>query len=362
MKNTTLVLLSAMTIGAFAQKTDKVKIKYEFDMYPLNTISKEKVADIIVTLDYVQKVEAAKADLAAKQEQARLQKEEYDKKKFGQKYLEKNILGEAKPTGVYNSNQFIPTLFNSTELEGMISIPGFTQKDGATCIVNAQFSEFMPTVNPSGITVTYAPLKVKLSITNDKGVSVFQGDLPNNSTNITFTATGNQNLGANYNSTMQTLETNAKNLAVTNLNNYLKTNYGFNVVKDDCPFFDVKDKAFQYADYHEAIQKLEVAFMSVNMPERQEKFTTTLKECVAIWETNMKELNKTDKKAKINKDVAAATTINLALAYTWLKDFSKAYDYLADHKMLDEDYSRAYDDASKLLKDYDARYSKYSKY
>lgn len=362
MKKVTLVIMTLVTLSAFAQKTDKVKIKYEFDMYPMTTISKDKVADVIVTLDYNQKVETMKADLVAKQELAKQQKEEYDKKKFGQKYLEKNILGETKPTGVYNGNQYIPTLFNTTEIEGMISIPSFTQKDGATCIVNAQFSEFMPTVNANGVTVSYTPLKVKLSVTNDKGVSVFQGDLPNNSTPITFTATGNQNLGANYNSTMQSLETNAKNLAVTNLNNYLKTNYGFNVVKDDCPFFDVKDKKFQYPDYHEAIQKLEVAFMSVNVPERQEKFTTTLKECVAIWETNMKELNKTDKAAKINKDVAAATTINLALAYTWLKDFNKAYDYLADHKMLDEDYSRAYDDVSKLVKDYDARYTKYAKY
>jgi len=362
MKKSLSIALSLLVVAAFAQKTDKVKIKYEFDMYPLTTISKDKAVDIIVTLDYNQKVEAMKADLIAKQELAKQQKEEYDKKKFGQKYLEKNVLGESKPTGVYTSNQYIPTLFNTTELEGMINIPGFSQKDGAACIVNAQFSEFMPTVNPNGVTVTYTPLKVKLSVTNDKGVSVFQGDLPNNSTQITFTATGNQNLGANYNSTMQTLETNAKNLAITNLNNYLKTNYGFNVVKDDCPFFDVKDKKFQYADYHEAIQKLEVAFMSVNVPERQEKFTSTLKECIAIWENNMKELNKTDKAAKINKDVAAATTINLALACIWVKDFSKAYDYLADHKMLDEDYSRAYDDVSKLLKDYDSRYTKYSKY
>lgn len=362
MKKSFTLALSLVFAAAFAQKTDKVKIKYEFDMYPLNTISKEKEVDIVVVLDYVQKVEAAKADLAAKQEQARQQKEEYDKKKFGQKYLEKKVLGEEKPTGVYTSNQFIPTLFNTTELEGMINIPGFSQRDGAKCIVNAQFSEFMPTINAGGNVVTYAPLKVKLSVTNDKGVSVFQGDLPNNSTTVTFTATGNQNLGANYNSTMQSLETNAKNLAVTNLNNYLKTNYGFNVVKDDCPFFDIKDKKFQYPDYHEAIQKLEVAFMSVNVPERQEKFVSTLKECIAIWETNLKELNKTDKAAKINKDVAAATTINLALASIWIKDFSKAYDYLAEHKMLDEDYSRAYDDVSKLLKDYDTRYTKYSKY
>jgi hypothetical protein len=362
MKALTLVVSTFIAFGALAQKTDKTKIKYEFDMYPMETISKDKVVDINVKLDYADKVDAANAAVAAKQEQAKKDKEEYDNKSVGQKLLAKKVMGEEKPTGVYVSTEYIPTLFPTSDLETMINIPGFTKKDGAACIVNVVFSEFAPTINAARTSVSYTPLKVAVTVINDKGANVFQGDLPNNSTATTFSPSGNANLGANYNSTMKTLETNAKNAALTNLNSWLKTNYGFNLVKNDCPFFDVKDKKQTYPDYHEAIQKLEVAFVSVNVPERQEKFVATLKECIAIWETNLKLLDKNDKSAKINKDIAAATTLNLALAYTWIKDFDKAYDYLAEHKVLDEDYSRAYDDISKFLKDYSARYNKYSKY
>lgn len=362
MKITGLIISSIITLGAYAQKTDKVKVKYEFDMYPLETISKDKYVDVNVSLDYVEKVEAANADIAAKQEKARQDKENYEKKNFGEKLLDKKVLGETKPTGAYVNNDFIPTLFPTSDIEAMINIPGFTKKDGTACIVNATFSEFVYRINTDRTAVTYYPMKVSLSVINDKGVSVYQGDLPNNNASTTFSATGSNNLNGNYLLTMKTIETKAKNEAVANLNNYLKINYGFNLVKDDCPFFDVKDKKHQYPDYHEAIQKLETAFISVNVPERQEKFASTLRECITIWETNYKQLDKNDKNAKINKDVAAATTINLALAYTWLKEFDKAYDYLTEHKALGEDYDRAYNDVSKFLKDYNTRYNKYSKY
>jgi len=358
-KITTLSLL--LTLGAFAQKTDKTNIKYEFEMYPSETISKDKTVDINVSFDYVAKVDAANAELAAKQEKAKQDKEEYDKKGMGKKLFESKVLGESKPTGTYNGAEFIPTVYPNTDLEAMINIPGFTKTDGAKCVVNASFSEFKYTFNAAQTAITYYPLRVELSITNDKGVSVYQGDLPNNSAAVTYSAKGND-FGSNYITTMKSLELNAKNAAIGNLNKYLKTTYGFNVVKDESPFFDIKDKKFEYADYHQAILKLETAFISVNIPERQEKFNSILKECITIWETNLKQLDKADKNAKISADVAAATTINLALAYTWLRDFDKAYDYLAEHKALDKDYSNAYADASKFLKDYNTRYNKYAKY
>lgn len=362
MKHYLLAAASVLVLTAHAQKTDKTKIKYEIDMYPLETISKDKVVDINVKFDYADKVEAANAEIAAKQDQAAKEKAEYDKKGMGQKFLEKKVLGETKPTGVYINNDFIPTLFPVADVESLLNIPGFTKKDGAACNITASFAELSYTINAARTAVTYVPLKVTLSVVNDKGANVFQGDVPNNSTAITYTPTGSSNLGAGVAQTLKSIEMKAKDAAIANTNAFLKTNYGFNLVKDDCPFFDVKDKKQTYPEYHEAITKLETAFVSVNVPERQEKFVASLRECIAAWEGALKQLDKNDKAARINKDIAAATTLNLALAYTWIKEFDKAYDYLAEHKTLDEDYSRAYDDISKFLKDYSTRYNKYSKY
>ena len=74
------------------------------------------------------------------------------------------------------------------------------------------------------------------------------------------------------------------------------------------------------------------------------------------------KLDKNNKDAKINKYVAAATTLNLAVAYAWLKDFNKAYDFLEDHKALDENYDNTYNADLKFIKNYSERYNKFSKY
>ena len=351
-----IIGMALLTVSyANAQKSDRQSIKYEFEMYPLETISKEKVVDINVTLDYLEKAQAALADIEAKKAQAKNEKEEYDKKKFGEKFMEKKILGNAKPTGVYNSNEFIPTIYESATLESAININGFTKKEGIASVVNVTFSEFKYTIGANGASITYYPNRIGLSVNNDKGVNVFNGDVPNNATAMTYS--GNVNLNA-----VKSLEIEAKNKAIANLNTFLNATYGFNLIKDETLFFDIKDKKFEYPDYHEAIKKIETAFISVNNPERQEKFTTILKECIAIWETNLKALVKADKNAKINKNVAAATTLNLAVAYAWLKDFNKAYDNLEEHKALDEDYDNTYKADMKFVKNYSDRYTKYNKY
>lgn len=336
-----------------AQKTDKQSIKYEFDMYPLETISKDKVVDINVFLDYTEKSKAKLAEVEAKKEEAKKDKEDYSKKKFGEKLFDKAVLGNSKPSGQFNNNEFIPELFDISTMETAININNFSKKEGSNCVVNATFSEFKYTI--LGSTINYYPNKVVLSVNNDKGVNVYSGDLPNNSTSMTY-------IGTISLSNIKTIETRAKDMAIQNLNTFLNQTYGFNLIKDWAYFFDIKDKKFDYPDYHEAINKIESAFLSVNNPERQEKFTSLLKESIQIWENNLKLLDKNNKDAKINKYVAAATTLNLAVAYAWLKDFNKAYDFLEDHKALDENYDNTYNADLKFIKNYSERYNKFSKY
>ena len=76
-KMKSLILLSAslISLGAFAQKTDKVNIDYEMEMYPVELISKEKKFDIIVDYEYRSKTEASAAETAEKKEQAAKDKE-----------------------------------------------------------------------------------------------------------------------------------------------------------------------------------------------------------------------------------------------------------------------------------------------
>ncbi len=363
MKNILLLTLAfAGTFGASAQKTDKTKIDFEVEMLPLEIISKEKKFDVIIEYDYKAKTEAANAEVQANKDAAAKEKEDYEKKSLGQKMANKVLLGESKPSGKFSNQNFIPTIFPEDGVRGSINIPGYTKATGAKGTVSVMFFELSFSLDQTQTKITYYPLKIVLTVTNDKGEVSFQGDLPSNITAIVYTATSSTALGNSYLSTLKGCETDAKNQAIKNLNEYLKHNYGFNLLKDERPFFDVKDKKMTYPEYHEAFEKVKTAFIYCNVASKQADMVTKLKESITIWENSLKELDKNNKDARINADIAAATYLNIAEASIWIKDFDKSIEALASYKLLDEDYSRTYNNVSAFLKDYSARYNKYMSY
>lgn len=357
------ILCVLLTKTIDAQKTDKTKVDYEILKLPLNIISKEKKFDVMVEYDYAAKVEAANAEIAANKEAAKKDKEDYEKKSTGQKLAGKVLLGESKPSGTWNNSSFIPTLFPVDGVKGSVQVPGYQKLDGAKGTVSIMFFELSYEIDKTLTKITYYPLKIVLTVTNDKGEVVYQGDLPGNSTALTYTAaTGTTLTNANTLSALRGCETAAKNEAVKNLNSYLKVNYGFNMVKDERAFFDVKDKKMKYPEYHEAFEKVKTAFLYVNLPDRREEMVKNLKEAIALWEGALKEYDKTNPEARINNDIAAATYLNIAEAYIWLNEFDKSMDALASYKLTGEDYNKTYKDKSEFLKDYSDRYNKFTNY
>ncbi|MFM9946016.1 MAG: hypothetical protein ACKVQB_12380 [Bacteroidia bacterium] len=356
----TSLLILLTVISASAQKTDKTKIDFEVEMLPLEIISKEKKFDITIQYDYAAKVEAALAEVQANKDAAAKEKEEYEKKSLGEKMARKALLGETKPSGNFSNQAFIPTLFPEEGIKGSINIPGYTKTTGAKGNINVMFFEMSFSLDATQTKITYYPLKVVLTATNDKGELVFQGDLPGNNTSTTYTAT--TGLGSTYLSTLKGLETDAKNQAIKNLNAYLKKMYGFNILKDERGFYDVKDKKQTYPEYHEAFEKVKMAFIYCNMPGKQAEMAVKLKEAIVIWETALKEYDKSNKEGRITTDIAAATYLNIAEACIWTKEFDKSIEALAMYKMTGEDYSRAYSNKTDFMKDYSARYNKYTTY
>ena len=362
MKKIFILAIACLSLsGAWAQKTDRTKIDYEMEMLPLDIISKEKKFEVFVEFDYAAKTEAALAEIVANKESAAKDKEEYEKKSLGEKMAKKVLLGENKPSGKYTNNSFIPTLFPVEGVKGAINIPGYQKNTGSKGSINVMFFELTHSMDPTGTKITYYPLKIVLTVTNDKGEVAFQGDLPGNSSSTIYTHTSGA-IGNSFTSTLKGIETDAKNQAIKNLNAYLKNIYEFNLVKDERGFYDVKDKKQTYPEYHEAFEKVKMAFIYCNLPTKQEDMANKLKEAIIIWETSLKELDKSNDKARINTDIAAATSLNIAEACIWIKEFDKSIESLAAYKILGEDYSRAYSDKTNFLKDYSARHNKYLNY
>jgi len=204
----------------------------------------------------------------------------------------------------------------------------------------------------------YSPLKADVTIINDKGETIYGGSFGAIKGAYTYAITSSEKLEDSY----KKAEVKAKEETLRQINVFLKEEYGYVKMKDDRSFFDIKDKKHTYPEYHTALEKVRSAFPFANVPSKKAAFETSLKEAIAIWEESLTHLDKTNKDAKINKEVAAITYLNIAEANIWLNQFDKAKEALGGYKALDEDYNKAYNKVSSFSDDYAKRYTAYTTY
>lgn len=89
-------------------------------------------------------------------------------------------------------------------------------------------------------------------------------------------------------------------------------------------------------DYTSMTQTSEELQSSINKIESLNKdkaiplgtVTTLFTKAIGVWETELKQENVNDKKARINGDIGNGLRYNLALGYFWTQDFTKALEYL----------------------------------
>ncbi|NBW38622.1 MAG: hypothetical protein EBR30_27105 [Cytophagia bacterium] len=361
MKNIVITLVVFhLTLSVSAQKTDRIKIDFNLEMYPKEMLSKERKFSLSYDLDYREKAEAMKLEQEAEIARMEKEREDYTKQSAGSKLLLK-ALGETKPV-VTAPSTVIPTIFSEAEVAPKISIPGYNKDMNAKALVKVVFSEMTYTHDATASSVS-ATINAHITVVNDKGITVFSDFCPKAPTTKTsMKLTAEENTSSGVKKKYRSIENFALNSSLANINEFLKVNYGYNMLKDDRSFFDVIDKKQTYTEHHQAIECVKNAFLYVGMESKKESMKSKLKEAITLWEKSLTELDTANKDAKINKDIGAATYLNLAEASIWLNDFDKAFDYLINYKMMGEDYSRAYERINDFLQDYSARYSKYTQY
>jgi tetratricopeptide (TPR) repeat protein len=308
-------LLLPATFLLNAQKTVKNTIEFSKDMLPLEVLSKSRKVNVIVRSDY--------AEIIARW------------KKENRKDVMNLVFGE--------------------ETEAEIMIPGYEKDKSAGDTVRITFSELSYSAGTSAGTHGYEPLKSLVKVTNDKGV-VIHDAVVTDKKKVDYSP----GLIDNFEKTIHKMDVLAKNRSVTAVNLFLKNNYGFNTIAYELPFFDVKDKKQTYPEYHTAMEKTKAAFLEINT--NFGNFSASIKEAIAIWETALKEFDETNKEARINKDVAAGTYLNLATAYTWLNEFDKAKRAFSEYKHLDEKYPMAEARLKVLMEDNQKRYENNTNY
>ncbi|UTW63993.1 hypothetical protein KFE98_07590 [bacterium SCSIO 12741] len=136
---------------------------------------------------------------------------------------------------------------------------------------------------------------------------------------------------------------------------HLNDMHGKPQTKRSAKIITVKDKKVDYSEYSWAFEKAFAGYHSILSSPEEAK--TNLSEAVKIWEEALKEVDPDNKKARINKKVAAATHFNCAEAYCWLNDYSKALYHMTKIKTYDvKKYEKQIASLKAFIDDHKARY------
>ena len=104
--------------------------------------------------------------------------------------------------------------------------------------------------------------------------------------------------------------------------NLLESQYGYAKRSKWLEVYTVKDKNKNYND----LDKAQALALKAYSSYYEDKATSleTLYEAIVRWEAAMAEIDTENKKARINKKIATAISLNLAVAYTWMDQFANA--------------------------------------
>ena len=95
-------------------------------------------------------------------------------------------------------------------------------------------------------------------------------------------------------------------------------------VNQEFSVYTAKGKGFDYSRLDLAFDNALKAYNGIRENGYNQNDLSMLKECVSIWEKELKEVNLDDKKARINKSIAKGLEENCAIAYFYLMDYENA--------------------------------------
>lgn len=381
LKLTTLFLLG-ITTTALSQRPQKHDLKFNYTQLPsapldaaivnytstvnlmyVDAINEEKAKALAEyeaeMADYPRIEQQAKANYDERLAQYKVEKEAYDNKSAGKKFIEKNVLEEnTKPS---NPGSYYPPakpylreiksqkVFNQEMLSNTyLKLEGFNLATENAVIITVDMYGY------EGLDPEFKTEKRKMFNSKTKAeyydtytwyetsykhpmnlkIETPDGQVLFNETFTEFNdfiiaktkETKGSSQAMNRESYVKSLQDKAVTQNLKIINAFINDNYGYRVVERKSTIYSVKEKKHDYSDYKSA-------FISANdgyslLVSDFEAGSVKLKEAIVLWETALKESDTEDKKARINQKVTLVTYYNLIDAYIALNEFSKAESVL----------------------------------
>ena len=358
-----LLLLSVVTTGFFAQNIDNQRVSFRYEQKPLISIDKsipyalelnlikynQKSDDSIVRYEYL--LNQFEAQYAAWY----LQKKEIDKgyllemSNWEKQRLSNPTLPQPiKPT--YSLQPFkedvdFPIMLNPINNEVVsqqIKLAGFSEGQGGMKIIYEPegLEEVLIERKVRG-TGTTASIEYNLRYKSPYSIKVIDPSGKTILSKLGGSSIKTYKIGKfdndygyeywkidNYDLMWKTVQESAIVGNLVDANNIINSEIGYPIKNASLDIYTVKKhKGMDYSDLIKAYTLAKEGYMAVEN-ESPKMVKSKLSKAIAIWEEAEKESYIQDKKARVNKKVTGLLYANLAKAYLWSNDFSKADYYI----------------------------------
>lgn len=379
MKNFTLSFFLLLSVSVLAQNIDYANIKVDYIRLPLKPVSKDVVNyQPLIIADYLQKIEQQKADhqVASAKAEADYQQalKQYWTKRNQDSLLYENSLNvwfrltpqqqavtprpqmphSTVPIKAISNEPLLEKTFNldllastNIKLEGFTKLPekaliiqmnltGYEKDEAKSTTQKKQIKRADGKTIDSTVFVYQFNYRhiIKLKIIQPDGKFIIDEAYGPSLGFSTYTSKffATQVDLDNYWRTAQNTEiTNTQEKIVMDnlksINEMINNNYGYMPQSRQVVVGYVNEKKL-YDDFKDALNNAKNAYAIISKKETAAQGQEYLTKAIATWEAAMKESNPSNKKARIDEDVTECLLKNLAEAYVWMNDFTKAQEYL----------------------------------
>jgi len=130
--------------------------------------------------------------------------------------------------------------------------------------------------------------------------------------------------------------------ALLNVKDYLFSVKGKPMVYNDIKIVTGKGK-HEYPDLDTAVIRMKTAAVKLSSTEDKLAAEQYINEAISIWQKALEELDNTNKKARINEEIASGLYYNIGIAYAWMNQFTSCREWF-DKAAKEKDGARLVND------------------
>lgn len=237
----------------------------------------------------------------------------------------------------------------------------------ATFIENKQ--KVIRTVYFYDVEFTY---HAEIHVVTSKGDTLFYAlnEYPSNVRKVRFGSSGQQDfpypsMGASYTSPQLLEDAYQKKFIIDQeadntrkwlmaYKSYLDYNYARSLRTLEVTIDKAKGRKYDYSSLDQAAAYLEEAFKIITNQGAQEEVNAILQSAIDIWSKELQAADYENRRARINSKIAAMLKYNIGVAYGWMHQFDKSYEYFADCKG-EREAEKYASQMKSFIADYEAR-------